>query len=156
MHERKNISIFKRIKIQSEPIILLVKAFEEEIGHARTHSIARKALRNWTRQFFEKVRKNFSGNPIDLIEMGISMFADGGAREYEILNRTDELIDFNITRCEYANLYKEIGEADLGYLLICELDYAMAERLGSDIEFKRTQTIMKGASHCDFKYRLKV
>ena len=26
---------------------------------------------------------------------------------------------------------------------------------GSDVEFTRTQTIMQGADHCDFRYRLK-
>jgi L-2-amino-thiazoline-4-carboxylic acid hydrolase len=28
----------------------------------------------------------------------------------------------------------------------------MAEGFGRDIEFTRTQTIMQGASHCDFRY----
>jgi L-2-amino-thiazoline-4-carboxylic acid hydrolase-like protein len=31
----------------------------------------------------------------------------------------------------------------------------MAEGFGADVQLIRTQTIMQGASHCDFRYTLK-
>jgi hypothetical protein len=31
----------------------------------------------------------------------------------------------------------------------------MAEGFGADVQLTRTQTIMQGASHCDFRYTLK-
>jgi hypothetical protein len=31
----------------------------------------------------------------------------------------------------------------------------MAEGFGADVQVTRTQTIMQGASHCDFRYTLK-
>jgi hypothetical protein len=31
----------------------------------------------------------------------------------------------------------------------------MAEGFGPEVEFTRTQTIMQGASHCDFRFKLK-
>jgi hypothetical protein len=31
----------------------------------------------------------------------------------------------------------------------------MAEGYGANVQLKRTQTIMQGASHCDFRYALK-
>ncbi|PYN94657.1 MAG: hypothetical protein DMD91_27360 [Candidatus Rokuibacteriota bacterium] len=37
--------------------------------------------------------------------------------------------------------------------LVCSSDFAMAEGFGSNIELARTQTIMQGASYCDFRYR---
>jgi len=40
-------------------------------------------------------------------------------------------------------------EADLDDIF-CPERY---ERFGSDIKLTRTQTIMQGASHCDFRYR---
>jgi hypothetical protein len=38
-------------------------------------------------------------------------------------------------------------------LLVCSLDFPFAEGFGADIKLTRTQTIMRGASHCDFRYR---
>ncbi|MEL6768629.1 MAG: L-2-amino-thiazoline-4-carboxylic acid hydrolase [Pseudomonadota bacterium] len=36
----------------------------------------------------------------------------------------------------------------------CRRDYAMIEGFNPDIELTRTQTLMSGASCCDFRYRL--
>ena len=48
---------------------------------------------------------------------------------------------------------KALGEPELGFLLVCTADFAVAEGFGSDVKLTRTQTIMQGASHCDFRYR---
>src|SRR5215475_3556252 len=50
-------------------------------------------------------------------------------------------------------LQAELGEPELGFLLVCSQDFTFAEGLGPDIKLTRTQTIMQGASHCDFRYR---
>jgi len=46
-----------------------------------------------------------------------------------------------------------LGEPELGFLLVCSADFIMAEGFGPDIKLTRTQTIMHGASHCDFRYK---
>jgi hypothetical protein len=38
-------------------------------------------------------------------------------------------------------------------ILSCNRDYALIEGFNADIALTRTQTIMQGASHCDFRYR---
>lgn len=43
---------------------------------------------------------------------------------------------------------------ELGFLLVCSADFPMAEGFGG-VQLTRTQTIMQGASHCDFRYALK-
>jgi hypothetical protein len=48
-----------------------------------------------------------------------------------------------------------LGEPELGFLLVCSQDFPMTEGFGSGIQLTRTQTIMQGASHCDFRYLLK-
>ncbi|MFO7557535.1 MAG: L-2-amino-thiazoline-4-carboxylic acid hydrolase [Desulfobacterales bacterium] len=155
MADNENISFLQRSKIQSETLVPVVAAFEKEIGKERSHAIVSKALRDSTRNFYENIRNGFESNPIDLIAGGLSMFAEDGALDYEILNQTEGSFDLNITRCSYAEFYKELGRPDFGYICLCDLDFTIAECLGSDIEFKRTQTIMEGAPHCDYRYRIK-
>jgi hypothetical protein len=58
-----------------------------------------------------------------------------------------------VTRCRYAEFYKELGEPELGFLLVCTADFAVADGFGGDVKLTRTQTIMQGAPHCDFRYR---
>jgi len=55
--------------------------------------------------------------------------------------------------CRYAAFYRELGEPELGFLLVCSADFLMTEGLDPDITLTRTQTIRQGASHCDFRYR---
>ena len=69
--------------------------------------------------------------------------------------QTSEAFEFNVTGCRYAEFYKELGELELGSLLSCGHDFAQAQGLSPDLELTRTQTIMQGAGHCDFRYRLR-
>ena len=77
------------------------------------------------------------------------------ALEIEPIEMTDERMDFDVTRCRYSEMYKEMGLGDIGHLLSCNRDGDFCLGYNSDMELTRTQTIMKGASHCDFRYRMK-
>ena len=59
----------------------------------------------------------------------------------------------DVTRCRYLHFYQELGEPEFGFLLICSLDFQFAEGFDAEIKLARTQTIMQGASHCDFRYQ---
>ena len=48
---------------------------------------------------------------------------------------------------------KELGEPELAFLLVCSSDFPFVEGFGADMRLARTQTIMQGATHCDFRYR---
>lgn len=77
------------------------------------------------------------------------------ALRVETLEMSAEKMDFNVTRCRYAEMYREMGLGDIGHLLSCNRDGDFCIGFNPDIELTRTQTIMKGASHCDFRYRMK-
>lgn len=80
-------------------------------------------------------------------------YARDDALEYGVIEQSQDAFEFNVTGCRYAEFYKELGEPELGFLLVCSLDFPTAEGLGSDIQLAHTQTIMQGATHCDFRYR---
>ena len=73
----------------------------------------------------------------------------------DVLEQSERAYDFNVTGCRYAEFYKELGEPELGFLLLCSADFPLTEGLSPDLELTRTQTIMQGASHCDFRWRMK-
>ena len=57
------------------------------------------------------------------------------------------------TRCRYAEIYRDLGLGALGAFLSCNRDGAFCEGYDSRLELTRTQTIMSGAWHCNFRYR---
>ncbi len=76
-----------------------------------------------------------------------------GALEIETIEETPETLSYNVTRCRYAEMYKSMGLGDIGHLLSCQRDGTFCEGYDKRLELTRTQTIMQGASHCDFRYR---
>jgi hypothetical protein len=56
---------------------------------------------------------------------------------------TRDAFAFDVTACRYAEFYKQLGEPELGFLLVCSGDFAVAEGFGPNIKLARTQTIMQ-------------
>ena len=76
------------------------------------------------------------------------------ALEIDVLDEAASVMNFNVTRCRYAEMYEEMGLKDIGHLLSCSRDADFCKGYNSEIKFERTQTIMKGAKYCDFRLKL--
>ena len=74
------------------------------------------------------------------------------ALQIEILRQDEQHFDFNVKRCRYAETYREMGLGQLGAILSCNRDGAFCTGYDPKLQLTRTQTIMGGASHCDFRY----
>jgi L-2-amino-thiazoline-4-carboxylic acid hydrolase-like protein len=76
----------------------------------------------------------------------------GGSLEIDVKEKNDTRYRFNVTRCKYAEMYRDMGLGEIGHLLSCQRDGTFCEGYDKRLKLKRTQTIMQGASHCDFDY----
>ena len=76
-----------------------------------------------------------------------------GALEVEVHEETETLVRYDVVRCRYAEMYREMGLAEIGHLLSCGRDGTFCTGYDSRIRLTRTRTIMQGASRCDFSYR---
>src|SRR6476469_3738893 len=83
-----------------------------------------------------------------------SLWKIGGAMEMDVKEQTETSYVFNVTRCKYAEMYRDMGLGEIGHLLSCQRDATFCEGYDSRLRLTRTQTIMQGASHCDFTYKL--
>jgi hypothetical protein len=72
----------------------------------------------------------------------------------EVIRSTEREFHFNVVRCRYAEMYREMGLAELGAVLSCNRDGAFSEGYDPKLRFSRTQTLMQGATHCDFRYHM--
>ncbi|MBR0708887.1 L-2-amino-thiazoline-4-carboxylic acid hydrolase [Bradyrhizobium liaoningense] len=153
-----SVSVIEQAKIQAQVLVPLVKALQAELGEARANALVRKALGDLYRGFGEEFwkAKNRDKHDPDLGKAVSSAFRTYGSDDalaYDVIEQTADAFAVDVTHCAYAEFYKALGEPELGFLLVCTSDFAVVEGFGPDIKLTRTQTIMQGASHCDFRYR---
>ncbi len=152
----RDIPTIEQVKIQARILVPLVKALQAELGEKRANAIVRKALGDLYRGYGEKWWKYHGSQNVGAsMAAAFDGFAAGDAVDFEVLKQTPDAFDANVTGCRYAEFYKAMGVPELGFMLTCSADFEMTEGYGAGVELKRTQTIMQGASHCDFRYALK-
>ena len=149
-----SISVIQQAWIQAQVLVPIVKALQAELGEARANALVRKALGDTYRRHGEEFwRKKNENNLGKTIASAFVTYARDGALETKTIEQSPDAYAFDVTACRYAEFYKELGEPELGFLLVCTADFATAEGFGPDVKLTRTQTIMQGASHCDFRYK---
>ena len=147
------VPLIEQAKIQARVLVPVVKALQAELGDERANAIVRKALADMYRKLGEKWWRAQSQTHLgDNMAAAFGAYAAGDGLDYEVIKRSPEAFEVNVTGCRYAQFYKELGVPELGFLLVCSADFPMAEGFGGGIKLTRTQTIMQGASHCDFRY----
>ena len=137
---------FERVKIQREYVVPLIKDLQALLGEDTINDALKRRARD------SEVSID-SGKQPDFSRMtdGAKMFAEGGALDYDIIASGDDHFDMDVKRCQYAEMMDELGGREFGHFLVCNRDFVAAKRIGMTLT--RTQTIMRGADYCDFRYR---
>ena len=149
MGDGPTLTLLERTKIQAEVLVPLVRAMEEEIGRDQAHRLIRKTLGGRVR---ESIRASTApGGARGTVEWALRISKAGEVQDHRRLDGAVDEINLDVTRCEYAEFFKRLDEPELGFLLVCSLDYDIAE--GAGVTLERSQTIMQGSDHCDFRFK---
>ena len=151
----KHLPLLEKRKIEAQVLAPLIKAFEAEFGREKTHALVGKVIRKLAGRDGKTIGEELEGTPIEKVTALVPRFNEGDALEIEVLKEDASSYEFNVTRCRFAEFYEEMGVPELGRLLSCNRDFALSEGVSSELELERSQTIMEGAPHCDFRFRLK-
>ncbi|MBL29466.1 MAG: 2-amino-thiazoline-4-carboxylic acid hydrolase [Rhodospirillaceae bacterium] len=84
----------------------------------------------------------------------LPLWTANGALEIEVRHAAPDRLEFDVVRCRYAEMYRAMGLGDIGHLLSCNRDGRFCDGYNPAMAFRRTQTLMEGADHCDFRYSL--
>jgi hypothetical protein len=116
-------------------------------------------LRAWCRERFRQIGAGIPGTAREKWEI---IKKQDGTRtrdndlEFKIHKWEPEAIEYDVSRCIYADLFRELGEPELGAILVCDSDIYLVEAVtGPEVEYKRTQSIMQGGNCCDIRWRYK-
>jgi hypothetical protein len=148
------IGILARRKIEAGIIAPIYRTMVERLGKAEAQTILDAAISHAAidagATFASKTPGGTSLRTFQELQV---LWTQDDALEIEVLTATDEVFDYNVKRCRYAETYREMGLGDIGHLLSCNRDGVFCQGYDPRIKLERTQTLMQGASHCDFRYR---
>ncbi len=146
--------ILTRRRIEAEFARGVYDAMKAELGEAAAKRILAAAVIRMAREGAARMAQDAPGGAPDLDSFRAiqSLWTAGDALTTEVLESTPTTFNFNVTRCRYAEMYRAMGLADLGAVLSCNRDGAFCEGYDPKLKLTRTQTLMGGATHCDFRY----
>jgi predicted ArsR family transcriptional regulator len=147
------IGVLTRREVEARLLAPLVDALSEEFGRERVVTVLRDAIIGIARAQGAQLAQSMGGASLVEFADSTQYWTQDNALEIDVLAQNDEQFDFNVTRCRYAELYRNLGIPELGAVLSCNRDWALIQGFNDDIKLERTQTIMEGAAFCDFRYR---
>jgi len=151
-----NMPILQRRRIEAMILKHVYEVIKEWSGEEEARTVIGKAVSNAAIEHGKSMAEALGHEPTlkDFLDI-MPLWTKDDALEIEILEADEKKLNFNVKRCRYAEMYREMGLGDIGDLLSCNRDGDFCIGYNPNIELTRTQTIMKGASHCDFRYRMK-
>ena len=146
------ITLLQRREIEAKIVAPLVRAVMAELGEAKTLEVLRGVIANLAREAGADLARELGDASLPAFARSLDRWKAGGALEIDTIEDSPGRLDFNVTRCRYAEMYRALGLAELGGSLSCCRDFALVEGFNPDVTLTRTQTIMEGATHCDFRF----
>jgi hypothetical protein len=149
----EGLSMLEKRKIEAE----ILKEVYETLKTSHGEAVARKTIEDSVRRSAIEQARAFAsaapgGTSLKAFQDVMPLWTKGGALEIDVKEQSDTTFAFNVTRCRYAETYKAMGLGEIGHLLSCNRDGAFCEGYDPKLKLERTQTIMQGASHCNFRY----
>ncbi len=145
--------IFVQRKVEAN----ILKHVYETLIASHGEDIAKKTIADSVRKASvsqaEDMAEGVETSMITFIEL-MEMWTRGGALETTVFDANDKEYNFDVTRCRYSEMYREMGLGDIGHLLSCQRDGTFCEGYDSRIKMTRDQTIMQGAPTCTFRFKL--
>ncbi|AGA26265.1 L-2-amino-thiazoline-4-carboxylic acid hydrolase [Singulisphaera acidiphila] len=146
------LSLLHQREIEARIVGPIIHAVRDELGEEKTLSLLRRVISDLARQSGTELAAQLGEATLAAFSGSLDRWREGGALEFEMLERTEERLSFNVTRCRYAEMYRALGLADLGSSLSCQRDFSLVEGFNPAIRLSRTQTLMEGAPFCNFRF----
>lgn len=134
-----DVPILVRREIEARMAGPLIEAFIAEFGREKTIAIASDVILKLAEESGQQLAERCGGNSLEHLSNGTGQWSAGGALERDVLEKTDTHYNYNITRCKYAEMYKELGLEELGFIFSCGRDGKMFGGFNPEINFGRTR-----------------
>jgi hypothetical protein len=148
------LGILARRRIEAAIIKPIYDEMRKTLGESQARDILARAIRRAAIEAGAEMADRVEGGAdLESFKAIQHLWTKDDALAIEVVDDRPGVFDFNVKRCRYAETYRAMGLGAIGDILSCNRDGAFCEGYDPRIKLTRTQTIMGGASHCDFRYR---
>ncbi len=147
----QTIGVLTRRETEARILAPVIAALAEAFGEDRVVAILRETIIGLARDQGAALASEYGDGSEGFLKT-LEFWKQDGALEIEVLRDDGRHLDFNVTRCRYAEMYNALGIAELGKTLSCNRDFALVEGFNPKAKLVRDQTILAGASCCTFRY----
>jgi len=148
------IGVLTRREVEARILIPVIDALGETFGREAVLSVVQSTIVKIARQQGADLSSLMGNNSLQHFYETLQFWTRDDALEIKVIEESEDVLSFNVTRCRYAELYDSLGIRNIGTIFSCARDFALVEGFNPDVTLTRTQTIMEGAPYCDFRYRL--
>ena len=156
-HDTSSLPVLLKRQLQAQVIGPIHAEMVAELGAEKANAILDAAVRKAAVAEGQEFARRAPGgvtSMADFIKL-FDLWKENGALEIEVLEASEATFNFDVTRCKYAETYKEMGLGHIGHLMSCNRDGTFCEGYDPNITLNRKHTIMAGAPRCTFRYSYK-
>ena len=147
----QKIGVLNRRETEARILVPFLEKLCDTFGKEKVVEILSSTIKELARKQGRDLSSEY-GNDIDAFLKTLEFWKQDGALEINVLEKSKTRLNFDVTRCKYAEFYKAMGMEDLGAILSCNRDFAMIEGFNKRAKLKRDKTILNGAKCCTFRY----
>lgn len=145
-------------RIRYTDTVQLAREFERVLGREKTFEIIGTMC---DRMGVEMVKRMTEKEPIKNFEDFVTtykntlkdpLFSHALTVTVTIEKETLQTLNLQVTECLWAQTFREMDAADLGYIMVCHPDFPMAQAFHPNIKLERTKTLMQGDTCCNHTY----
>jgi hypothetical protein len=149
------LGILARRRIEAEIIKPIYEILKRDFGIERAQAVIAEAVRGAAvdsgKQFGAREPNGTSIASFVALQV---LWEKDDALDVEVLRADDGHYDYDVKRCRYAEMYREMGLGEIGHLLSCARDSLFIAGYDPRVKLVRTTTLMQGGARCDFRYRM--
>ena len=148
----QRIGVLTRREVEARILSPMIEALGERFGRDEVVEIVKETVIKIAQEQGRDLADAMGGcGSVHFLD-SLQYWTQDDALRIELLEHTDEKLDFNVTRCRYAEMYRALGIPELGAVFSCNRDFALIDGFNEEASLTRTQTIMQGAEYCNFRY----
>ncbi len=149
----QKLGVLTRREVEARILAPVIDALADRFGREEVIAVVRDAVVKIAQNQGHELAQAMGGTGAAEFRESLQFWAKDDALRIDVLEQSEEKLHFNVRRCRYAEMYRTLGIPELGEIFSCNRDFALVQGFNAEADLERTQTIMQGAAHCDFRYR---
>jgi L-2-amino-thiazoline-4-carboxylic acid hydrolase len=150
--ELNEIGVLKRREIEARLLAPIVDALGEKFGRQAVLQVIQDVVTGIARRQGRELATRLGRNDLRAYGDSVEPWSRNDALQLRILDQNESALNFDVTKCRYAELYRNLGIEELGSILSCGRDATLIEGFNGEIALERKHTILQGYSACDFRF----